>query len=90
MIPLGEVAAYAEQIVEAVAHIQGCKILHKGLVPDHVLVCAHIHNAAVIGKDPMLALQDTVILGRHSMHPILSIVDVFYQSPVLIISDDEV
>ena len=40
LIPMKEVAAYAMQILEALSHVHSCGILHKGLLPDHILVCA--------------------------------------------------
>lgn len=37
-ITFAEIAGFASQILEALAQIHGCGVLHKGLVAKHVLV----------------------------------------------------
>ena len=32
---------YAQAILKALAHTHSCRVLHRGLTPDHVLVCSH-------------------------------------------------
>lgn len=39
-ISMAEIAGLASQVLKGLAHVHSCGVLHKGLVPHHILVSA--------------------------------------------------
>ncbi|KAL3143095.1 hypothetical protein ABBQ38_003368 [Trebouxia sp. C0009 RCD-2024] len=61
--PLSSLLEYGKSVVHALAHVQACRVLHRALTPDHVLLFNKQSSAARRGGGVPAPIKFTLKLG---------------------------